>query len=248
MKLSGAVALVTGANRGLGAAFVEALVARGARIYAGARDPETIPASGGAVTPLRLDVTDPASIAAVAEAAPDVTLLINNAGLLEQRGVVEAGDLDPFRREMEVNVFGVAAMSLAFAPVIAGQGGGAIVNILSNASIVPFPCFGSYSATKAAAMSLTHTMRHELADRAIAVHGVYAGFIDTGMVDNVDAAKTGPDAIVAAALDGVEAGMLDIATDAPSRKSRVLMHGALSDVLTASYERATGFRRTHPAQ
>ncbi len=243
MDLARQTALVTGANRGLGAAFVTALAARGAKVYAAARRSETLAPAPG-VTPLALDVTEPAHVARAAETAGDVTLLVNNAGVLWQRSLAEQGDLAALEAEMAVNVFGLARMSLAFAPVIAGQGGGAIVNMLSVASLVPFPAFGSYAASKAAAMSLTHSLRWDLAPRGVAVHGVYAGFIATDMVGNLAEEKADPDEIVTRALDGVAEGRLDIPTDA--RSERFLAELLSEEVLAASRARADAFRAAYP--
>ncbi len=252
MDLSGKIALVTGANRGLGEVFVEGLVARGARVYAAARNLESVAPivarHNGNVIPLELDVTDPRAIAAAAIRADDVNLLVNNAGRLEQLGLSEACGIDPLRREMEVNVFGLAQMSITFAPVITRNGGGAIVNMLSVASLVPFAPFASYAASKAAAMSLTHTMRWEFRDSDIHVFGIYAGFIDTGMVGNVVGEKATPQSIVERALSGIEEGKLDIGTD--NRSSQIcdqLQHG-LEERLKESYERADLFRASHPAK
>ena len=252
MELSGKVALVTGANRGLGAVFVDALVARGAKVYAGARNVDSLqPVAarhGGQVVPVELDVTDPQTIATAVAAAGDVNLLINNAGRLEQLSLAEANGISPFRAEMEVNVFGLAQMSLAFAPVISRNGGGAIVNILSTASLLPFGPFGTYAASKAAAMSLTHSMRWDYHRRGIRVIGVYAGFIDTGMIENVEFEKTAPETIVERALSGIEAGELDIAADDRSAIIRDQLHSGLDGVLEELFERADLFRESHPAR
>ena len=164
MELRGSVAIVTGANRGLGKCFVDALITRGAaKVYTGARDPDNLTplleTHGNKVVALRLDVTSDADAAAAAEQASDATLLINNAGALESLGLMEAGSLEPLRLETEVNVYGPARLTLAFAPVLAANGGGAVMNVLSVASLVAFPAFGTYSATKAALMSLTHSLR-----------------------------------------------------------------------------------------
>lgn len=252
MDLSGKVALVTGANRGLGEAFVEGLVARGAKVYATARSQESLATIvtryPGTVIPLELDVTDPTAIAAAATSAGDVDLLVNNAGRLEQLGLAEAGGIDPLRREMEVNVFGLAQMSITFAPVITRNGGGAIVNVLSAGSLIPFAPFASYSASKAAAMSLTHTMRWEYQDSDIQIFGIYAGYIDTGMIDNIVGEKTSPQIIVERALAGIEEDKLDIATD--DRSARIcgqLLHG-LEERLKVSNQRADLFRADHPAR
>ncbi len=252
MLIKDTVAIVTGANRGLGKCFVDALIARGvARVYAGARDPGSLTplleAHGDRVQPLRLDVTSDADARTAAEHAGDATLLINNAGVLESLGVMEAGGLEPLRREMEVNLYGTARMALAFAPVLAANGGGAILNILSAASLVAFPPFGSYSATKAAAMSLTHSLRYELQAQNTMVHGLYAGFIDTGMVEYVDAEKVSPRDIVTAALDGIEANVVDIDADERTKAVRLALRDDPEGLIRSSWQRADDFRKVYPA-
>ena len=240
MKLAGSVALVTGANRGLGAVFVRELLARGAKVYAGARDvaklASVVAVHRDRIVPLQLDVTDEHSVAAAAEVARDVTLLVNNAGRLDQLSLGEAGDLESLRGEMEVNVFGLSRMCLTFAPIIGRNGGGAIANMLSVASIVSVPWFGSYSSTKAAAMSLTHTMRWDFEPLGISVVGIYAGLIDTEMVANIDLPKVSADAVVTRALDGIEAGEVDIATDERCEAARKQFHSGLEDVLRKSWQ------------
>ena len=250
MDLPGKIALVTGANRGLGTAFVNALVARGATVYAAARRPteldQIVANGGGKIIPLELDVTDPASISAAADAASDVDFLVNNADRLEQLSLAEAGNVSALRAEMDVNVFGLAQMSLEFAPVIAGNGGGAIVNMLSIASLLPFGPFGTYAASKAAAMSLTHSMRWDFQKLGVDVIGIYAGFIDTGMIDNLAVEKSTPEAIVENALSGIEAGKLDIATDEPSTIRCAQFQGHLDQALEELFERADLFRTNFP--
>lgn len=253
MRIEGARAVVTGANRGLGAAFVERLAEQGAAcVYACARDPAALgplqDRLGPVVRPLRLDVTDRAAAAAAADAAADATLLINNAGVLRQLSLMEAGATDALRAEAEVNLFGLAEMCLALGPRIAANGGGAIVNMLSVASLVAFPAFASYAATKAAAMSLTHSLRWDFRDQGVSVHGVYAGFIDTDMVGGVAAEKADPREVAARALAGVAAGRLDIPTDARSEQFVSLALGGLPEISAAAFERADAFRAAHPAR
>ncbi len=253
MQIRDSVAIVTGANRGLGKSFAEGLIRHGAaKVYAGARNPETldplIETHGDKIVPLRLDVTSDEDVRAAAAQVDDVTLLINNAGVLESLGVMEAGSVEPLRHEMEVNVFGLARMALAFAPVIATNGGGAVLNVLSAASLVAFPAFGSYAATKAAAMSLTHSLGYELSSKNITVHGLYAGYIDTGMIDYVEDDKTSPDDIVSAALDGIEAGVTDIDTDERSRAIRQALRDDPEGLRLSSWKRTEDFRKAHPVK
>lgn len=200
--ITGRVALVTGANRGLGAAFVAELLDRGAaRVYAVARRPETIAADDPRVVPLTLDVTDPESIRRAAEAAPDVTILVNNAGIAANESLV-TGDLDTARRELDTNYWGPILLTRAFAPVIERNGGGAIVTMLSALSWL---ATGSYSASKAAMWSATNSARVELAPRGIQVVGVHVGYVDTDMSADITADKVPPQQVVAEALDAVQA-------------------------------------------
>lgn len=247
VKIENAVALVTGANRGLGRQFTEQLLGQGAaRVYAGARDPgklaPLVEAHGERIVPVRLDVTQPETIVAAVKQAGDLTFLINNAGVLEARGLIESGSIEPFQREMDVNVYGLANMSLACAPVIAGNGGGAILNMLSVASLANFPAFGTYSASKAAAMSLTHCMRYELKEKGIEVFGVYAGLIDTDMIDFVEGEKSDPKVIVAAALKGVEDGVSDIDTDERCTYVRDMLREDPAGLEAALWQRAAQFK------
>jgi NAD(P)-dependent dehydrogenase (short-subunit alcohol dehydrogenase family) len=228
MILKNAIALVTGANQGLGKCYTEELLRLGAaKVYACGLTLQCLDAvcerHGDRIVPLKLDVTEHGDIDDAVRAAPDLTVLVNNAGVLEAKGLVEAGSLDVFRREMEVNVFGLANMSLAFAPVISGNGGGAIINMLSAASLANFPPFGTYCATKAAAMSITHDLRYELKGGNIEVFGIYAGLIDTDMLKSVGGEKSDPRDIAASALAGVEAGIMDIDADARTERLRLMV-------------------------
>jgi NAD(P)-dependent dehydrogenase (short-subunit alcohol dehydrogenase family) len=217
MQIRGAVALVTGANRGLGLSFARLLLARGAKVYGGARDPKRISAG---VTPVKLDVTNAADVAAAASACADVTLLVNNAGFAAFTPLLEAPSMENARREMEINYFGMLAMCRAFAPVLAKNGGGAILNMLSVVSWFNAPMQGSYCASKAAALSLTDGIRHELHRQGTRVIGVHAGYIDTDMAAGIQGEKSTPDAIAKAALDGVEAGAEEVLTDKRSHDVR----------------------------
>jgi NAD(P)-dependent dehydrogenase (short-subunit alcohol dehydrogenase family) len=223
MKISGSVALVTGANRGLGRAFARALVERGATVYAGARDPGTITDPG--LIPVKLDVTDPRDIAAVAARCDDVTLLVNNAGVAHAGPILDS--LDAARQEMEINYFGTLALSRAFAPILGATGGGALVNMLSVLSYVSFPGLGSYSASKAAAWSLTNGIRLELAEQGTLVVGVHAGFIDTDMAAGAPPPKLDPDDVAAQTFDAVEEGRPEVWVDEVSRQARAGLSGDL---------------------
>lgn len=227
-KIEGQTALVTGANRGIGRAYVEELLAAGAsKIYAAARKRETLEqlvADGnGKITPIALDVTKPDQITALAEAHPDVTLLVNNAGFASFEGLIHASDIAPGRQEMETNYFGTLNMIRAFAPVLAANGGGTIVNMASIASHVNFPVLGSYSASKAAVHSLTQGIRAELAGQGTQVVGVYPGPVDTDMAAEMPMEKTLPNTVVRRVLEGVEAGEEDVYPDPMS----IEMHAGL---------------------
>lgn len=202
MDIKGCTALVTGANRGLGKAYADALIAHGAaKVYAGARDPAAI--TDRRVTPLQLDVTSAEQVAAAVGACPDVNLLINNAGAMLATPILDPKAETALRAELEVNVFGVLRMAQAFAPVIARNGGGAIANMLSVVSWYVYPFNATYCATKHAALAITNALRVQLKAENIHVLGVYAGFIDTDMAAAVQAEKTPPFQVAERALDGI---------------------------------------------
>ncbi|MFD3870270.1 SDR family oxidoreductase [Streptomyces sp. NPDC058623] len=215
MELKNAVAVVTGANRGLGRHLAAQLVEQGAKVYAAARRPETVDLPG--VHPLRLDVTDQESIREAARIASDATLLINNAGVSTGATLV-GGDLDEVRREMETNFFGPLVATRAFAPVIEGNGGGAVLNVLSALSWFHPAGLGSYAASKAAAWALSDASREELAPRGITVSALHVGYMDTDMAAGVPADQKVAAADVAAqALYGIETGLPEILADETSR-------------------------------
>jgi NAD(P)-dependent dehydrogenase (short-subunit alcohol dehydrogenase family) len=224
-RIEGKSVLVTGANRGIGRAFVEQLLLAGAaKVYATARNREAlndlVAAGNGRVVPLALDVTKPEMIEAVAAAHGDVALLINNAGVAAFEGIIDARSDAPARHEMETNYFGTFNMIRAFAPVLAANGGGAIVNLSSIAAHVNFPVLGSYSASKAAVHSLTQGVRAELAAQGTLVIGVYPGPVDTDMAASFPMDKIAPDAVARRVLEGVEAGEEDIYPDPMSGEMR----------------------------
>ena len=211
MQLDNAVVLVTGANRGIGAAFVDGLKQRGAgKIYAAARDVSTVTAED--VHLLELDITDPAQIEAAVRAAGDVQVLINNAGI--STGVsLMTGDEASIRREMETNYFGPLLMTRAFAPVLEHNGGGAILNVLSALSWFTVPGSGAYAASKAASWMLTDTTRLELAAQGTHVVGVHMGIVDTEMSKGVQAPKIAPSTVAAAGLDAIESAVQEVLAD-----------------------------------
>ena len=216
MRTSGSVALVTGANRGLGQVYARELIRRGAaKVYGAARNPAAITEPG--VTPVRLDITDLAQVAEAARQCPDVSLLVNNAGVMKASTFIDAPGLDAARLEMETNYFGTLSMCRAFAPLLAANGGGAIVNMLSVASFYTNPFTASYGASKAAAWSLTNGARTELHHQGTLVVAVHAAFIDTDMAAGIDAPKISPESVAQQALDAVEAGQVEVLADERSR-------------------------------
>lgn len=212
MKIENAVALVTGANRGIGLAFARQLLARGARkVYAGARDPAAITESG--VHALRLDVTKPDDVAAAAALASDVTLVINNAGIAQPGGFLAADGEEVARRIFETNFFAMLRMSKAFAPVLEANGGGALLNVLSVTSWVNGGELAAYSASKSAAWSLTNALRNELTAQKTQVLALHMAYVDTDLTRGLAVPKSSPEEIVKRALDGIESGLEEVLAD-----------------------------------
>lgn len=209
-QLSGAVVLITGANGGLGRECVEQALARGAaKVYAAARRPREW--NNTRIVPLALDVTDPNSIRAAAAQAPDVTVLINNAGVAVESDTLLALPDDEIRYVMETNFFGPVALTRAFAPVLAAGGTSAVLNIHSALSWIALT--GAYSASKAALWSATNSFRMELAPQCTHVTGAHVAYIDTAMAEAVDAPKTAPGEVVRKALNGLEQGEYEVIVD-----------------------------------
>ncbi|MGQ4432524.1 SDR family oxidoreductase [Streptomyces graminifolii] len=220
-NIEGAVVLVTGGSRGIGRALVSALYERGAKkVYATARDPKTV--THPDAVPLALEVSDPASVAAAAEQAQDVTILINNAG-----GSVNANFLDSpvedVRREFETNFYGPLLVTRAFVPIIERNGGGHLLNVHSVLSWVGI--LGSYSASKAAFWSQTNSLRLDLKPRGIDVTGLHVGYVDTDMAAHVDAPKSTPESVASQALDGIEAGAFEVLADDLTRQVKAGLSG-----------------------
>jgi NAD(P)-dependent dehydrogenase (short-subunit alcohol dehydrogenase family) len=215
IELKDAVAVVTGANRGLGRHLAAQLLQRGAKVYATARRPESVDLAG--VIPLRLDVTDEESIRAAVRIASDATLLVNNAGISTGTPLL-AGHPDAVRLEMETNFFGPLAVTRAFTPVIEGNGGGAVLNVLSVLSWLHPADLGAYAAAKAAAWALTDAVREEVAPRGITVSALHVGYADTDMASVIPAdQKADPADVAAQALDGIEQGLPEILADDVTR-------------------------------
>jgi NAD(P)-dependent dehydrogenase (short-subunit alcohol dehydrogenase family) len=209
------VAVVTGSNRGLGREFASQLLERNAKkVYATARHPDGIQIPG--VTPLRLDITDPDSVARAAALAGDATLIINNAGVWTGAGMTDA-DLAQIELEMNTNFYGPLSVTRTFAPILASNGGGTILNVLSVLSWLHVPAFGAYAAAKAAAWAMTDVARQELAPVGIRVAALHVGYMETDMATDIAGPKTDPARVAALALDGIEADLTEILADELTR-------------------------------
>jgi NAD(P)-dependent dehydrogenase (short-subunit alcohol dehydrogenase family) len=207
------IAFVTGANRGIGRQFVLELLERGAaKVYAAARRPETVEVTDERVVPIRLDLLDRESIAAAARTAEDVTLLVNNAGITTGARLV-TGDRTAIQRELDTNFWGPLDVVRAFAPALAGNGGGAVVNILSALSWFAAPGAGGYAVAKAAAWNMTNSIRLELAAQQTFVQGVLLGSADTDMMAGYDGPKIDPRDVPRASLDGLASGSIEVVVD-----------------------------------
>ncbi|MBT1679743.1 SDR family oxidoreductase [Curtobacterium aurantiacum] len=221
MNLSGATALVTGTNRGIGRHLAAQLIARGAKVYATARRPELIDLEG--VEHLALDITSPASVAAAAAVATDVDLLINNAGIATTATLL--GDLDAAHADMDTNVWGTLSVIRAFTPVLAANGGGSIVNIASGASWLAMPGASAYAVSKAALWNMGNALRHELADQGTTVMSVHLGVADTDMTAGISMAKTDPADVARATLDGVERDDYEVVVDEQAALIKQMLAG-----------------------
>ena len=225
MDINGKTALVTGANRGLGRHLAAQLRDRGATVYAAARHPATVDLPG--VTPVALDITDPASVAAAAAATSGVAILVNNAGSATGSSLL-TGDPADIRLEMDTHFFGTLAVIRAFAPQLAAQENSAVLNILSALSWLTFPSTGAYCAAKSAEWSLTNALRLELAPQGTRVSSLHVGYMDTDMTRNIDAPKSDPAIIAKLAVDGIEAGDAEIIADEVSRQVQAGLAGGVS--------------------
>jgi NAD(P)-dependent dehydrogenase (short-subunit alcohol dehydrogenase family) len=236
MKISGSTALVTGASRGLGREFARQLLERGAaRVYASARNPAQVNVPGTDV--LTLDITDPSSVAAAAAIAGDVTLLVNNAGVSAVQNLV-TGDLGQIRLELDTNLYGTLALIRAFAPALAANGGGAILNVLSRMSWLSYDGVNSYAVAKAAEWSLTNGVRLELARQGTLVSGLLMSSTDTDMMAGWDIPKNDPADVIRQALDGIEAGQLEIIADEETAQAKAAL--SADPALTYAAQLAAG--------
>jgi len=230
MQIEGKTALVTGANRGLGRHLASQLRDRGARVYAAARNPGAVDLPG--VTPIGLDITDAASVAAAAAATGDVAILVNNAGVSTGSSLL-TGDLADIRLELDTHFLGTLAVIRAFAPQLAAQGESAILNVLSALSWISSPRIGAYSAAKSAEWSLTNALRQELAPQGTRVSALHVGYMDTDMARHVDAPKSDPAVIAKLVIDGIEAGDAEIIADEFSRQVRAGLSGGVAALYPA---------------
>ncbi|HYD75419.1 SDR family NAD(P)-dependent oxidoreductase [Ramlibacter sp.] len=217
LPLAGVTALVTGAAGGIGRALVDELLARGAaRVHAAARR-DVGPWADARVSPLVLDITDAAAVREAAARCTGVQLLVNNAGVNRNASLLRAPDLDAARAEMETNYFGTLAMCRAFAPVLAGNGGGCIVNVLSIAAEAGMPPMGSLCASKAAALRMTECLRAELAGQGTQVMAALPSAVDTAMTRHLDGLpKLQPAEVARAICDGIESGQDYLLVGAPA--------------------------------
>ena len=229
MKIEGAAALVTGANRGLGAAIAQALLDSGAKVYGAARDTTSI--TNPDVIPVVLDVTNADDIADAARTCSDVSIVVNNAGILRGSPSLAPGAVDAARAELETNFFGAMRMAGAFAPVLRENGGGALVNMLSVLSFISVPQGATYSASKAAAWSLTNALRIELRRQGTLVVAVHAGYIDTDMAAGVSAEKISPQSVARQIVTAIEGDVEEVLAD----RTTEMVKAALANDLTTLY-------------
>jgi NAD(P)-dependent dehydrogenase (short-subunit alcohol dehydrogenase family) len=230
IDLSTTTALVTGANRGFGRHLAVQLVERGATVYASARNLDSVDIPGA--KPIQLDITDPASVAAAAAIAHDVTLLINNAGIGTGASLL-TGDLADIHREFDTHFFGTLEVTRAFVPVLEANGGGAILNVLSVLSWITFADVGGYSAAKSAEWSMTNALRAELAPKNIRVSGLHVGYMDTDLTAGVDAPKSDPALIASLTLDALASGSPEIVADDLSRQVQAGLAGGVAALYPA---------------
>jgi NAD(P)-dependent dehydrogenase (short-subunit alcohol dehydrogenase family) len=228
MIISEQVAFVTGANRGFGRHLTMELLSRGAKVYGGARNPETINIPG--VIPVKLDITNTQEVEAAVILAKDVTLLINNAGSATGATLLD-DEVEKIHLEFDTHFFGTLSMVRAFAPIIEKNGGGSILNVLSALSWFSSGTVGAYSAAKAAEWALTNDLRLNLYPHNIRVSGLHVGFMDTDMTTSLEVPKASPADIAKIAINGIESGSFEIIADENSR----MIQGGLAGGVPALY-------------
>jgi NAD(P)-dependent dehydrogenase (short-subunit alcohol dehydrogenase family) len=218
MKTQNSVVFITGANRGLGLAFAHEALRRGAKkVYAGVRSPTEANTPG--IVQVKLDVTDPASIAAAAAQCSDTTVLVNNAGIGRlTSSTLDSAMIEGAREVFETNFYGTILVSQAFAPILAKNGGGAIINVLSDASWLARPILAAYSASKSAVWSFTNALRIELRNQKTLVLGLHASFMDTDMTQGFEMKKISPRQVAEAGLIGIESNKEEVLADAFTRE------------------------------
>ena len=238
MDVTESVALVTGANRGIGKAIAEELLARGAaKVYAGVRDVASV--SDARLTPVALDVTRPERFAELAAELSDLTIIVNNAGIARPASPLQA-DLNAARAELETNYLSLIASTQAFAPVLGANGGGAFVNVLSAVSWVALPHLATYSASKSAAWAFTNAARIELKSQGTQVVGVHVGYVDTDLTAALDVDKVPARQVATAALDALEAGGAEALADDFSRFVKSSLHDDLGLIYPGIEAQLTG--------
>jgi NAD(P)-dependent dehydrogenase (short-subunit alcohol dehydrogenase family) len=231
MDIEGSAALVTGANRGLGASIAQALVQAGAKVYGAARDSSSI--TNQDVIPVQLDVTSDDDVAHAARTCGDVSIVVNNAGISRFSTALAPDAVEAARAEMETNYYGTMRMARAFAPVLKENGGGALVNVLSALSFISMPDGATYSASKSAAWSLTNALRVQLRRQGTLVVAVHAGFIDTDMAAGVQAEKISPEDVAAQILHAIANGSEEVLADATSQMIKAALHDDLNSLYPA---------------
>ncbi|MBE9030790.1 SDR family oxidoreductase [filamentous cyanobacterium LEGE 11480] len=235
MQVQNSIALVTGANRGIGKAFVEALIKSGAqKVYAAARNIESlhdvVKIAPDRVFPIALDITNAQQVATAVPQTQDVNLLINNAGVASMGGLFTDETVGNAEWEMQTNYFGTLAMMRAYAPILKLNGGGAIANLLSIVSVVGIPAFSSYSASKAALHSITQVARAELASQNTQVIGVFPGPVDTSMSAGIDLDKIAPIQVAELTLNAVENQIEHVYPDPIAQQVFSAVHTPLKDI------------------
>jgi NAD(P)-dependent dehydrogenase (short-subunit alcohol dehydrogenase family) len=228
MKIDGATALVTGANRGLGAAIAQALLDSGAKVYSGARNPASI--ANPSVIPVQLDVTNDDEVAKAASIFGDTSILVNNAGINRGSTWLASDAIASARADMETNYYGPMRTARAFAPVLRENGGGALVNVLSVLSFIAMPRGATYGASKSAAWSLTNSLRIELKRQGTLVVAVHAGFIDTDMASSIQADKISPASVAQQIVAAIEADRKEVLADPTTELVKAALPNDLTDL------------------